>query len=240
MVHFWSVPIPAPGEEPTIRLPEPATIRLPYAINGDEAEAEFQLLFRDSKGPDNRPWIWRNLRVPNQGEVVLRDVTPGESILWRRKLMTHGNYHQMVAVERRKISVEPGGVFVADFTRDRGAPIAGTAAGPEEGQARMIFVGIEPVDASAPAEPSPGFPHQLLDIVACGEGGRFQTALIPPGKYVAHAVGYRTQPRYGPFVTGFEVFDFMGSTPVIVPPDGNPPAVRIELGHRQRQRRPAR
>ena len=43
-LHLWTTPIPSLGEEPTIRLPEPATIRLPYAIDGDEDEAAFQLL----------------------------------------------------------------------------------------------------------------------------------------------------------------------------------------------------
>jgi hypothetical protein len=80
----------------------------------------------------------------------------------------------------------------------------------------------------------------LLDIVACGEDGRFRTARIPPGAYVAHAVGYRTRPRYGPFVAGIEVFDFMGSIPVTVPPDRSPPAVRIVLVGRQQQSRPAK
>jgi hypothetical protein len=104
----------------------------------------------------------------------------------------------------------------------------------------MIFVGIEPVDASVPADRSPGFPRQLLDIVACGADGRFQTARIPPGEYLAHAVGYRTGPRYGPFVAVIEAFDFMGSIPVTVPPDGSPPAVRIVLAGRQQQSRPAK
>src|SRR5262249_25073349 len=151
-----------------------------------------------------------------------------------------GVYHQTVAVERRTISVEPGGAVVADFTRERGAPIEGMAAGPEGGQARMIFVGIEPLDASAPAKPSPGFPHRLLDIGPCGEDERVGTARIPPGKYIAHAVGYRTQPRYGPFVTGMERFDFMGSIPATVPVDGDPPAVRIVLVGRQQPGRPAK
>ena len=103
----------------------------------------------------------------------------------------------------------------------------------------MIFVGIEPVGASVPAGVSPGFPLRMLDIVACGEDGRFRTARIPPGEYVAHAVGYRTGPRYDPFGAFNEVFDFIGSTPVTVPPDGNPPAVRIVLVGRQQQSRPA-
>jgi hypothetical protein len=238
-LHLWTVPIP-PGEEPTIRLPEPATIRLPYAIDGDEAEAAFQLLFLYPKHPNSRLWGWRNLRVANGGEIVLRDATPGEAVLFRMKMLTHGDYRGRVSVERRTITVTPGGAVVVDFARERGARIEGEASGPEGEQSRMIFVGIEPVDASVPADGSPGSPRQLLDIVACGEDGRFRTARIPPGEYVAHAVGYRTQPRYGPFVPGIELFDFSGSARVTVPPDGDPPAVRIVVAGPKRQIGPAK
>ena len=190
--------------------------------------------------PNSRLWSWRNFRVANRGEIVLRDATPGETTLWRMKTVTHGDYRGRVSVERRMIGVKPGGTLVIDFTRERGAPIAGEASGPNDEQARMIFVGIEPFDASVPAEGSAGFPRQLLDIVPCGPDGRFRTARIPPGEYVAHAVGYRTQPRYGPFVAGIEMFDFSGSARVTVPPDGSPPAVRIEIAGRPQRSRPAR
>src|SRR5262249_31358490 len=113
------------------------------------------------------------------------------------------------------------------FVRERGAPITGMAFGPGSDPARMIFVGIEPVGGAAAASP-PGFRRQLLDIVACHEDGRVQTARIPPGEYVVRAEGYRTQPRHGPF-DGLEASDSIGSAPVVVPRDENPPEVQIKL-----------
>jgi len=225
-VHFWSVPIPPPVGEPTIQLPEPGTIRLPYAIDGDEPEAVFELYLANPEGPESRLAVRRNLKVANRGEVVLRDATPGVYTLWRKKTVTHGGYRQSVGVEHRTIAVGPGALTLIDFVRERGGPIEGKVSGPERGQARMIFVGIEPV---GPPGRAPDLSRQLLDIVACGEDGRFRTASIPPGEYVVHAVGYRTRPRYGPFVAMIEASDFVGSARVVVPPDGRSAEVQIKF-----------
>lgn len=239
-LHFWTVPIPAPGEELTVRLPEPATLRIPYAIDGDAPETAFWLHLKPPEDLAERLWIARNLVVANRGEAVLRDATPGEYTLWRIKTLTIGDHRWRTSVEHRALMVESGHTAVVDFVRSGGGPIAGAVSGPEGEGARMIFVGIEPVSAAAPAGVSPRFPLRMLDIVACGEGGQFQTARIPPGVYVAHAASYRTGPRYEPFGTFNDAPDFIGSTPVTVPPDGSPPTVRIVLVGRQQQSRPAK
>jgi hypothetical protein len=232
-LHLWTAPIPALGDGPTFRLPEPATIRIPYAIEGDEPKAEFRLQLMN--GEDDRGrlfWVMRSVSITNRGEAVLHDATPGTYGLWRMKSLAVGDYRRTDHVEYRTFSVERGGVAVVDFTRERGGPIAGMVSGPGRGQARMIFVGIEPADASAARGFPPRSPRSLLDIVACGAAGRFQTARIPPGQYVAYAVGYRNRPRYGPFVEMIEPFDFSGSTTVTVSPDGNPTPVQVEIAIR--------
>jgi hypothetical protein len=179
--------------------------------------------------------VSRHITVANRGEAVLRDATPGAYGLWRMKSLTVGDYRRGDHVEYRAFSVEGGAAAVVDFVRAHGGPIVGGVSGPEGERARMIFVGIEPVDASATRGWPRRSPRSLLDIVACGADGRFRTARIPPGEYVAYAVGYRNQPRYGPFVEFIEPLDFSGSAPVTVPPDGNPPAVQITIsGHRKR------
>jgi hypothetical protein len=239
-LHFWTVPIPAPGEELTVRLPEPATLRFPYDIDGDAPETAFWLHVKPPEDLAERLWVTRNVVVANRGEAILHDATPGEYTLWRSKTLTVGQRRWRTPVEHRALIAESGHTTVVDFVRSGGGPIAGAVSGPEGGGARMIFVGIEPVRDDTPAFESPRFPLRLLDIVACGEGGRFQTAGIPPGRYVAHAVGYRTGPRYEPFGIFNDAPDFIGSTPVTVPPDGNPPAVRIVLASRKQQSQPAK
>jgi hypothetical protein len=225
-IHFWRVDLPLAGDEPTIRLPKPATLRISYAIDGDEAEAVFQLYLRQPEAPHILLSVQRNIRVPNRKEAIVSDLTPGEYTLWRTKVLTQGDYHRNVAVEMRRIAVGNDRELVADFTRERGAPVVGKVSGPAGDQARMIFVGIEPV-ADAPGN-ALGFRRQLLEIAACGEDGRFQTARIPPGEYVVRAVGYRGFPRFGPFAS-MEICDFTGSASVFVPLDGIPREVQLTL-----------
>jgi hypothetical protein len=100
----------------------------------------------------------------------------------------------------------------------------------------MIFVGIEPAAGGGIAG---GFRRQMLDIVPCGDDGRFQTARIPPGEYIVHAVGYRTRPRYGPFAA-MEASDFAGSAPAFVRLDGNPAEVEIKLVDPSKDNGPAK
>jgi hypothetical protein len=225
-IHFWSVPFPRPGEEPIIRLTQPGTIRLPYAIEGDEPETGFQLHFKVSDDPDGRLYVKRNPRVANHGELVLRDATPGDYTLWRIKAITHGDYHGNVGIDDRTFSIRSGEVTVLNFVRDRGSPVEGKVSGPAKGQSRMSFIGIEPVGGVAK---NPPMLTQYIDITACDADGRFRTPRIPPGQYVVHAVGYRHQPRYGPFVPLIEAPDFTGSSTLVVPPDGKPREVHIQF-----------
>jgi hypothetical protein len=224
-LDFWTVPMPAPSEELTVRLPEPATLRFRYAIDGDAPELTLWLHLKPPEDLSERLWVTRNVVVANRGEAVLRDATPGEYTLWRSKVLTVGEHRWKTPAEHRTLSVQSGHTAVVDFVRSGGVPMKGTVSGPEGGGARMIFVGIESVSAEAPAGGSPRFPLRMLDMVPCDEGGRFQTARIPPGRYVVHAVGYQTEPRYEPFGIFNDAPNFRGSTPVTVPPDGNPPAV---------------
>jgi hypothetical protein len=239
-VHLWTTPVAEPGEEPTFRLPEPATIRLPYTIDGDEPRAEFSLQYHVRLDPVNRLTVWRNIQVDNGGETILHDASPGAYGLWRLKSQTIGDYHRRDHVEYRAFSVEPGGAATVDFVRESGGRIEGKVSGPDGEQARMIFVGIEPRDAIAARGWPPRSPRSLMDIVACDADGRFQTARIPPGEYVARAVGYLNRPRYGPFIEFMEPIDFSGSTPVTVAADGAPPALQIAIVGLRRPGRPAK
>jgi hypothetical protein len=222
--HFWTVPVPPPGEELAIRLPEPATLRIPYAIEGDAPETHIWLHLKQPEDLKQRLSVTRNIAIPNGGEAILRDVPPGEYTLWRRKMLPIGEYPRKSSVEHRKLTLGSGDAVEVSFVR-AGSPVSGTVITPQREAVRMLYVGIEPA-----GDPEPGFPfRRWFDIVACDEKGRFQTAHVPPGDYVVHAAGYRDQPRYEPFGTFNDRIDFTGSAPVTVPPNGNPPDVRIML-----------
>ncbi len=126
----------------------------------------------------------------------------------------------MTSIEHWILTLRSGNTAEVSFVRE-GKPVSGMVILPQQGEIRTLYVGIEP---------APAFGYgRWLDIVACDEEGRFQTAHIPPGPYVVHAAGYRLQPRYQPFGMISDRIDYTGSAPVTVPPDGRPPEVRIEL-----------
>jgi hypothetical protein len=223
-LHFWTAPVPPPGEELAIRLPEPATLRIPYAIEGDAAEAHIWLHLKQPEDLAQRLWVTRTIKIPNRGEAILRDAAPGEYTLWRRKMLPIGEHPRRTSVELRKFTLESGKAAEVSFVRE-GRPVSGTVLPTPGGVVLMLYVGIASLEEPDLRSPS----RRWLDIVACDEEGRFRTAHVPPGEYVVHAAGYRFGPRHEPFGTFNDRIDFNGSVPVTVPPDGNPPEVRIML-----------
>lgn len=222
--HFWTVPVPPRGEELAIKLPEPATLRIPYAIEGDAPEAHIWLHLNQPKGLEQILWVSRNIAIANGGEAILRDASPGEYTLWRSKMLPVGEHPRKTSFEHRKVTLRSGDAVDVSFVR-RGKPVSGSVIVPQGGAVRMLYVGIEPADG-----PEPGFfLGRWFDIVACDEEGRFRTAHVPVGKYVVHAAGYRSQPRYQPFGVLNDRIDFTGSAQVTVSPESNPPEVKITL-----------
>lgn len=225
--HFWTIPVPEPGEEATLRLPEPATLRIPFAIEGDDPEAQLWLAQKQPEELQRRLSVSRNLAVPNGGELVLQDVPAGEYTIWRKKILPIGGETlRPCPVEVRILSVGAGETVEVSYVRE-GKPITGTAILPEKGAARLLYVAVEPVPN--PEEPPIPFRTPWLDMVSCDADGRFRTAHLPPGDYVVHAAGYRHSPRYEPFGQLNDAPNFRGSAPITMPEDGDPPPVRIAL-----------
>lgn len=227
-LHFWIVPVPPPGEELAIQLPEPATLRIPYAIAGDAPETHVWLSLNRPEDLQRRLSVTRNFRIANGGEAILRDVPAGEYTLWRSKMLPVEGHPCKTSIEYRKLTLGPGETVEVSFVRE-GKPVSGTVILPPQGAIRMRFVAIRPAGDFEPG----WFFKRWLDIVACDAEGRFRIAHVPPGEYVVHAAGYRDRPRYEPFGTFNDGPYVTGSAPVTVPPDGNPPEVRITLEDRR-------
>lgn len=235
-LHFWTVPVPPPGEELAIHLPEPASLRIPFSIGGDPGEAHIWMKLAVPEHLERQVSVTRNVEIPNGGQAVRLDLSPGEYTLWRNKMLPVGDHLSETPLEMRKLDARSGEPAVVSFVYRGETPISGMVSVPLGEAYSLLFVAIEPMPRPEP-DPARLFfpPPRYIDMVPCGEGGRFQTADLPPGDYVVHAAGYRTRPRYDrPFMTINDAPDGIGSARVALPEGGPPPEVRIELEGRDR------
>ncbi|WP_435019778.1 carboxypeptidase-like regulatory domain-containing protein [Tundrisphaera sp. TA3] len=224
--RHWFTAVPEPRAEVVLRLPEPATLRIPVKIEGDGGEVSLSLYPRGDRFAGDGLTIWRTFTVGNPGELVLRDIAPGSYQLSREKRVMVGAQGWDVRMESRIIDLESGRDNLADLVRKPGRPLVGKVISPAGDPARMIFVGIEALPLKDPGRL--GFTRDLLDVVACDDAGGFRTARVPPGEYQIRAVGYRGGPRYGPF-SPIEPIDFNGSATTSLPAEGDAPAVAVRL-----------
>ena len=232
-LHYWTVPVPPPGEELAIRLPEPATLRIPFALDGDRHDAHVWMKLTLPENQERHASVTRNIEVTNGGEAVLRDVTPGEYTLWRSTVLPVGDRLVKTPLEMRTLDVEAGEAAVVSFAYEGAAPLSGAVSVLPPEAADLLYVAIEPLPRPVPDPERLYFPPtRYIDMVACGEGGRFRTAHLPPGDYVVHVAGYKGRPGFHPFGMIQDAPHITGSTPATVPPNGDPPEVQIMIEDR--------
>ncbi|WP_435019780.1 carboxypeptidase-like regulatory domain-containing protein [Tundrisphaera sp. TA3] len=220
--HHCIVPLPAPGHEAAISLPEPATLRIRVDLEGDPPEVKFDLYSMEAAEASARVAVRRSFTIANPGEIVVRNATPGRFRIDRRKVIAGSAEPQDYSVEARFMTIEAGQAHDADYVRDQGRPVVGRVRLPDGERPRVLYVGIEPVITGPRGGRIPSAPP-LLDIVACDLEGNFRTARIPPGRYTARVDGHLVRARYGPFHM-MNGPDFEGEQTLTVPADGEPPA----------------
>jgi hypothetical protein len=190
----WVVPLPEPGKEATITLPQPAALKIRCDIPGAGAQARFHLHLKtwEMEGwkglTDNRQYT--ELTVANPGDSVLGNLTPGPYDLARKKDLRVGDYGMGLFCDHRDITLDAGKTVEADFVRRAGQPILGQVVGLKEIGVAGAFVFVSP--PAAPDDPRRGdaFWNTLLDALTCGVDGQFKTETIPPGDYNVNVHAY--------------------------------------------------
>jgi hypothetical protein len=176
--------------------------------------------------------------VLNGGETVLKNLMPGVYGVARAKQLRLGDMGIGAFCDRRTITVEAGEVTAVDFVRRTGQPIEGEVVGLLEEEVPGAFIYIKSVDATGDPYNIDEWKLTIFDFLTCDVTGRFKTARILPGSYTVIANAYKPEPQTGGFrSTGIRLPDFIGTTKVTVPKDGQPLYVRIEIKPRPSQLR---
>jgi beta-lactamase regulating signal transducer with metallopeptidase domain len=230
VLDLWVVPAPPPGEELTVRLPEPGRLVLRYDIEGSDDEARFLLQHHtwEQKGWDRLDNI-RRPTAPNGGGVVLSDLTPGVYSLTRSRALRVGDMGQDVLCDRRTITVESGKDAETTFVRDRGQRVSGQVVGLDLERVTGAFIYVRPAEATGDPRAGDRWEMPTFDALTCGPNGRFRTGRLSPGEYTVVAEVYLPEAPEQRRLSGLRVADLVGTAKVRVPEEGAAPEVRIEL-----------
>ena len=226
----WVVPLPEPGKEATITLPQPATLKIRCDIPGAGDQAQFHLhlntwQMEGWKGlSDSRQYT--HLIVANPGESVLGNLTPGPYDLSRKKDLRVGDYGMGLFYDHRDITLEAGKTLEADFVRKAGQPILGQVVGLKDISVAGAFIFIKPAATTDDQRKGDAFWNTIFDVLTCGVEGQFKTEPIPPGEYTVLAHAYKKPDN---LQSGERLPDYLGTAKVTVRAEGPPPQVRIEM-----------
>ncbi len=220
-LHAWTAPVSDLREEITITLPEPATLVLRYDIDNDLPEAEIHAYLNTWERKD---WQLGNIvqiaAVVNGSEMVLKNVTPGDYQLSRRKSFRLGDYGTGRPLERRSVTLAAGKTTEVEFVRREGAVITGRVTGLPDGAVPGVFLHLEPANKTEDNR------RLVLELLTCEPNGEFTTARIPPGDYLVVARAYEPEGRT---IRSFRRPDFSDSLEVTVPSSGRLEPVVIEM-----------
>ena len=252
-LNIWAVPIPedlgelegSGSEGLTVRLPQPATLKVVFDIPGavDKNEVHVQE-FRESFVPaGGKAQLQLNLkklhgegwkgatdacqmaRVANPGEVVIDNLAPGVYDFRRTiNLETRGGRGMRSrSCGRRDITLRPGETQVVRFVRDKGQRVRGEIQGLPEGSSDALIT-VSPL-----GDPGKTGKREPFDWVSCERDGSFVTPLLAPGEYRLTASVHAPPKPRGDASWRIPTPDDVGAVNVTIKESGPPVEVRIEI-----------
>ncbi|HEV2972107.1 MAG TPA: M56 family metallopeptidase [Pirellulales bacterium] len=221
-LDIWVVPAPrasGPQDDFEIRLPQSGKLVAHYDIAGAPDEAEVTLWpsvtnlpYAGGVGPTGPGWFsrrdqqgrpldlasnviyGRNAVLEQHGEVVFDNLPPGDYTILRTKQVGFRFEGTMVTLGRHVVKVASGKTAVADFVRDRGAPIAGQVVGLNRDEVvksqpyAMIVTIRKAVDADDSVENRiDEILLSRIDKDGMPADGKFTTERLIPGQYTLAA-----------------------------------------------------
>ena len=247
-LYVWAVPLPAGDarRDMTVRLPQPATLKVVMDIPGAIQRNEMRPLYDSVRWPRTVPpekdaWIhlrlmtknmdgWKDLGdfsqirpVANPGELVFANLTPGRYDFLRIKEFSLGHRGQGAFCDRQQdLNLSPGETKVIRLVRTRGQRVEGEVRGlPKDSPGAWIAV-----RSAKNEEPKKMIDQRLLsnaDFLTYQNDAKFLTSLLEPGQYriVAHAYQPELEPklRMQTVQTGVRRPDFIGTALVTIEDD---------------------
>jgi hypothetical protein len=228
-------PISTAGRKLRITLPQPGVMIVRYDIADDlpEAQLRIELMTQELDAP-----AWRYVNstleptVPNQGQIVLTNLSPGTYDFARTKPLSTGTGAGRVPYERCTVVIEAGQTQRVDLVRSAGFPIYGTVTGMADTGAPGAYIYVRSVEATG--ELGKDFNLPLFDEMTCARDGGFHTARLLPGTYMVTVEAYAPPAPLPPHsrnveTTAIRVPSHLGSAKVTVTADSAPAPVKIEL-----------
>lgn len=224
-VDLWVVPAPDDVKAKVeVRLPRPAKLAIRYDIPGASADGEFFIQMTTYETPG---WVGVNSevnhKVANGKSLTLANLPPGSYWITRTKKSTVGNRGFSAMLDRQKITLKPGGEAEAIFVRKTGAPVTGKVEGIDPAKIDGASVRIKPGKPTTdPLDPT-------FDEAVVGPDGTFKTDRLLPGEYTIRVSAYAKQGPNGGRLGGIEGPALSGTAKVVVPAEGSPKPVTIQL-----------
>jgi hypothetical protein len=227
----WTAAVPEAGKEATIKLPEPAALKVRCDIPGAGGQTRLHLHLKTWEMEGWKQFVdaRRYLDVPNPGEPTFAGLTAGSYDLARTKDLRVGDRGQGVFLDRRTITLEPGKTAVADFVRKGGHPIVGQLTGLKDTGVAGAFIFVKDGKATGDPRKTDEWKLPMFDADICAVDGQFKTETLSPGEYMVIAEAYKPEDRSLGFRSGWRLPDFLGTAKVTVRAEGPPPQVRIEM-----------
>jgi Zn-dependent protease with chaperone function len=230
----WLAPLPPEGEELTITLPEPARLNITCDIPGDLPEQQVRLELKTwgMEGWKGVLQTWRTVSVPNGGAATAQGLTPGLYDVARMKMVRLGDRGQGTILERHDVALAAGEAAAAEFVRKVGQRVTGDVTGLEGTGVSGAFVFVRERGATGSAA-TDAKRFATFDATSCEVGGRFETALVEPGRYTVVAEAHKPSSPDDTRYLGRRGPGFVGRADVTVTEDGPAPHVVIEMRPRE-------
>ncbi len=230
-LYVWRADLPEPGQEATIRLPEPAKLHIRYDIEGGPPAAQVRIELRTWDMPKWKALVdvvrWLDVK-PGEDGLVVDNLPPGVYDISRIKHTKAGNSGKDMILDRQlELTLASGKMTAYDFVRKAGMPISGEVVGlPKEG-VDGVFLYVRDQRASGNPRNSDDWKLPTFDGLALEGNGSFQTERIPPGKYKVVVEAYKQETPGEMSHSGWRLPKWTAAADVDVSKSGEPPKAHL-------------
>jgi hypothetical protein len=168
--------------------------------------------------------------VPNPGQILLTNLTPGEYDFNRTKMLrVPGVFARGASCDRQTLFLKPGETQRVDLVRSAGYPLHGEVTGLDQTTARGGYVYVRSPGATGDARAPSEWSLPCFDALTFGEDGRFETARLQPGNYTVLVEVFEPEPRSSVVRTGIRLPNYTGIAKLTITADTAPPLVKIPI-----------
>jgi hypothetical protein len=224
--NLWPTPIPAPGQDDVIRLPQTGGLNFRYDIDGDDPNAEFALQL--SPTPFEQLTSFQNLKLANKSSLALPGLIPATYELAKVRKVSMGSGSRVLFGDSRTITIKAGETATTDFVRDHGARVTIEINGLERLKVPGATILIQRGDERLLKRPRHSF-EDFVDAMDCDAKGRCRTPKLAPGLYTIVVEAYRPGSPDGRFGGGIQGPDYRAIAIVTIAKDGPEPKVEIAM-----------